>query len=84
MNPIRRAGLGGAGVASSLLVEIICRSRTNARMISIFTRIARGLFSTLESIATPCSVNAKGEYLRPPQLEVTICDLKSATSWLVS
>ncbi len=36
------------------------RSRTNARMISILTLIARSLRSTLESIATPCSVNTHG------------------------
>ena len=34
------------------------------------------LLNTLDSIATPCSVNAKGMYRKPPQLEVTICDLK--------
>ena len=32
--------------------------RTNARMISTFTLTARALRSTLESIATPCSVKA--------------------------
>jgi hypothetical protein len=36
----------------------ICRSRTNARMISMFTATARSLLSTLESMATPCSVKA--------------------------
>jgi tetratricopeptide (TPR) repeat protein len=41
---------------SSALDESICRSFTNARRISILTNIARSLFSTLESIATPCSV----------------------------
>jgi len=29
---------------------------------------------------TPCSVKAIGKYLGPPQLEVTICDLKSSNS----
>ena len=33
-------------------------NRTNVRMISIFTCTARGLCSTLDSIATPCSVKA--------------------------
>ncbi len=32
--------------------------RTNARMISTLTWIARLLRSTLESMATPCSVKA--------------------------
>lgn len=54
--------------------------RTKARMISMFTMIARRLFRTDESIATPCSVNADGGYRRPPQLEVTKGDLKSVTS----
>src|SRR5208282_3612014 len=36
---------------------------------------------TLESMATPCSVNAYGRALRaPPQLEVTICDFKLFSS----
>jgi hypothetical protein len=43
---------------------------------------ARGLRSTLESIATPCSVKARGRYRLPPQLEVTNCDLKlEAPHW---
>jgi hypothetical protein len=36
----------------------IRRNLTNARMISMLTKTARSLRSTLESIATPCSVNA--------------------------
>jgi hypothetical protein len=49
-------------------------------MISTFTRTARGLRSTLDRIATPCSVNAYREARRrPPQLEITICD----SSWPV-
>ena len=45
----------------------IRRSRTNVRTISMLTAIARGLFSTLDSIATPCSVKASGvDLLRPP------------------
>jgi len=31
-------------------------------LIEMFTSIARSLFRTEDSIATPCSVNAKGEY----------------------
>ena len=36
------------------------RIRTNDRMISMFTAMARSLLSTDDSIATPCSVNAYG------------------------
>jgi len=46
--------------------------------------MALSLRSTLESIAIPCSVNAIGRYLLPPQLEVTICDLKLLNSCRVS
>src|ERR1051326_8159451 len=44
------------------------------------------LKASLESIATPCSVNARGGYRRPPcaKLEVAICDLKFSASSLVS
>ena len=45
--------------SSSLEVSILLR-RTNARIISIFTRSARLLLRTLDNIATPCSVNAYG------------------------
>jgi hypothetical protein len=34
------------------------RSRTKARMISMLAATARLLLSTLDSMATPCSVNA--------------------------
>ena len=34
------------------------RRRTKARMMMMFTWIARSLLSTLESMATPCSVKA--------------------------
>jgi len=44
--------------ASCVFDSSICRRRTNARMISMFTRTARGLLSTLDNIATPCSVKA--------------------------
>jgi hypothetical protein len=43
---------------------------------AMFTCTAFLLFKTLESIATPCSVNAKGAYLLPPLFEVAICVLK--------
>jgi hypothetical protein len=45
-------------LASSAWEARICRSRTKARMISTLTSTARRLRSTLESMATPCSVNA--------------------------
>ena len=46
----------------------------------MFTSIAFSLFNTLESIAIPCSVKAKGIYRKPPLFEVTICDLKLLNS----
>ena len=53
-------------------------SRTKTRMISIFTRTARGPRNTLDSIATP--VKAYGAVRRPPRpaFEVTICDLNDS------
>jgi len=45
--------------ASSLFVSSVSRSFTNTRMIAILTFMARSLLSTLESIATPSSVNAR-------------------------
>ena len=70
---------------ASLLANSSCptksfRRRTKARMISMLMRTARWLRSRLESIATPCSVKTLGGVRRPPQLEVTICDLKMPTS----
>jgi len=43
---------------SSALDASICRSFTNARMISMLTVIAHLLRNTLDSMATPCSVKA--------------------------
>jgi hypothetical protein len=48
--------------------------------ISKFTRIARSLLRTLDNIATPCSVNARGWYLRPPHLEMPNWHLKFSAS----
>jgi hypothetical protein len=70
--------------ASSSWVARMRLSLTNIRMISMFTNVARLLLRTLESMATPCSVNAYGRVLRPPQIDVTICDFKLANSSLVS
>jgi hypothetical protein len=44
----------------SSCVTTIWRRFTKARMIAMLTLIARWLRSTLESIATPCSVKAYG------------------------
>jgi DNA transformation protein len=49
--------------------------------MAIFTWTARGLLRTPESIATPCSVKAKGEYIRcfpRPVFKVAICDLRKS------
>ena len=53
---------------------------TNARIIAMFARIAISLCKRPDSIATPCSVNARGSFLLPPQLDVTICDFKLLNS----
>jgi len=47
---------------------------------------ARGLFRIVASITAPCSVNAWGRYRGPPRprFEVAICDLKRASSSVVS
>ena len=46
----------------------------------MFTLIALSLFKILDNINTPCSVNTKGSFRRPPQLDVAICDFKLANS----
>lgn len=68
--------------ASSAFDPSICLSRTKARMISTLTATARLLRSTLDNIATPCSVNAIGAYRRPCRsaLEVTNRDLQVSNS----
>ena len=50
---------------SSSFDSNIWRSFTNARMMVMLTSIARSLFSTLDNIATPCSVKAYGSDRRP-------------------
>ena len=70
-------------VAMFLLEARISRGRTNARMMEILTSAARELESTLESIATPCSVNASGGVRRPPRpsgFDITFCDIKDLYS----
>jgi hypothetical protein len=64
----------------STLASYIGRSIVCARMIWIPTGVARSLFKTAGQNATPCSVNAIGLYLMPPQLEVTNCDFKFLNS----
>jgi hypothetical protein len=55
-------------------------------MMAILTCTARSLVSTLEGIATPYSVNAKGGFLTPirSRLDITICDFQSSISSVVS
>ena len=53
-------------------------------MISMLTWMARSLLSTLDSIATPCSVNARETYRRPPHLEVPKWNLKCFISSAVN
>lgn len=50
----------------------------------IFSAIA--LFRTADNIITPCSVNTKGKYVRPPRpfFEDANCDLKDSNSSLVN
>ncbi len=50
----------------------------------MFTSIAFSLLKTEENMATPCSVNAYGSFLIPPQLDVTICDFKLEDSFFVN
>ena len=61
-----------------------CLIITNARMMEMFICIAFLLFKTLDSIAIPCSVKAKGLCLWPPQLVVTKCDVKFCISFSLS
>ena len=72
--------------ANSLCVERIMRSLTNARITEMLTSMARSEWRTVESMATPCSVNTKGLYCVPPRLsfEVAFCDLKTLNSFLLS
>jgi hypothetical protein len=45
--------------------------------------MARSLFKTDDSIATPCSVNTYGSFRRPPLFpgfDIAICDIKAVYS----
>jgi len=46
------------------------------------TSIARSLLKTADSMETPCSVNARGAFRRPPQpdLDIANCDIKILNS----
>ena len=57
--------------ARSEFDAIMWRTRTNARMIALFTRTARELRRTLDSVATPCSVKTYGR--RATASAVNLC-----------
>jgi hypothetical protein len=65
-------------------VASICRIRTKAPIISISTEKARLLRRIPESIATPCSVIARGSFRVSPQLDVPKWNFKLLDSSLVS
>lgn len=68
---------------SSFMLEVSASTSlilVKTRMIWIFTLIAVGLLSTLDNMATPCSVNAIGTYRVPPQFEVPNWLLKFSNS----
>ena len=67
---------------SSTFEASIWRSLTKALMISMLTETARLLRSTLESMATPCSVNAVTRLENFSLEDVTICDIPSISSLL--
>ena len=46
--------------------------------------LPRGLLSTVAAMIAPCSVNAMGSFLRPPQLEFADCDFRLLNSLHVS
>jgi len=68
-------------IAQILVIQHQMSDLGNARIIWILTWIALSLFSTLESMATPCSVKAIGGYFACcPLFKVTFCDLKARSS----
>jgi hypothetical protein len=74
---------GGTGLALALL-NFPKGTLFNGASWSIFTSIARSLFSTDDNMATPCSVKAKGRYLECwPRFKITFCDLKARLSSLM-
>jgi hypothetical protein len=65
----------------SFWVSINSLIRVKALIICMSTWIAVGLFNTLDNIATPCSVNAIGEYLLcSPLFEAPVWLLKASYS----
>ena len=71
--------------ARSRLLSMRRRSWTKVRMMAMLTSAARGERSTLESMATPCSVKAMGGWRSPwrSDLEITFCDLQFSSSSLL-
>ena len=69
--------------AKSPWVEMISRSPTNALMTAIFTSMARGLWSTPESIPTPSWVKTSGNFFCPPLpfFDIANCDIKDLNSF---
>lgn len=67
--------------ANSLLDCIHLRNAANVRIMAMLVSIARGLFNMPESMATPCSVKAKGRYLVcSPRFKVPFWLLREACS----
>ena len=64
----------------SLWVVSISRIFINTSSILTLIFLALLHLSTFASCKTPSSVKTKGRYRCPPQLEVTICDLKGENS----
>ena len=66
----------------SLLVSSTSRILVNTLIILMFTSMAVSLFSTLDSMPTPCSVNTFGSFLNPilSLLDVAFCDFQSSNS----
>gem|GEM_PF-2752773 len=83
----RRSTLARSSFSSADMeadVSRYCRTCTNARMIEMLAATAIGLFSTLASMATPCSVKAKGGAEVFLFNAVTICDRMFSTSSAVN
>jgi len=77
--PIRRSS-SSSFLPTSRRCATPSRICTKARTTNNETSIARGELSTVAAIRAPCSVKAKGGFRFPPQLEVTNCDFKLASS----
>ncbi len=83
--PRRRSSSSASFRASSLWVAKTSRSRTKARMMWTLTSTARRLRRTLESMATPCSLKARGRYLEcRPRSKIPKWNLRELCSAAVS